>query len=379
LVKAVIKAGLGFYSLIYAMMRLFPVRKKVVFMSRQSNEPSDDIMMLDREFRRRGWTSVVMCKKIGGGIGGKLGYILHMFRQCYQIATAEILILDSYCILASCLKKRSDLLIIQMWHSVGTMKKAGLSTLDQKEGSPSWLAETMHMHENYDYVLCAGEGYRSHLSMLFGVPEDRIEILPLPRVELLKDEKYAAEKAASVTKAMPELSNGKINVLYAPTFRKDPEEEQAHQKAIDDLISAFDFDKYNLIISLHPLAKIEVKDSRCIIPHGFSSFDMIFASDVMISDYSCIVYEAAVRNLPLYFYAFDYDEYTKDRGFYLDYLKEMPGPVCRTAGELTEALEQPYDMDRLISFRDRYISPDSHDETKAIVDFAESHVKKLPK
>ncbi|MGN0708875.1 MAG: CDP-glycerol glycerophosphotransferase family protein [Anaerovoracaceae bacterium] len=375
MVNIVIKAGLGFFSFIYALMRLFPVRKKVVFLSRQSDEPSDDISMLDREFRRRGWTSVVMCRKIGSGLGGKARYILHMFRQCYQIATAKILILDSYCILASCLKKRKDLLIIQMWHSVGTMKKAGLSILDQKEGTSSSLAKAMHMHENYDYALCAGEGYRSHMAMLFGMPEDRVEILPLPRVELLKDEKYAEEKAAFVKKAIPEIANGKINVLYAPTFRKDPEEEKAHQKAIDELISAFDFDKYNLIVSLHPLSKIEVNDSRCIVPHGLSSFDMIFVSDIMVSDYSCVVYEAAVRDIPLYFYAFDYDEYTKDRGFYINYLEEMPGPVCRTAEELTGSLEKPYDMDRLISFRDRYISPESHDETKAIVDFAESHVK----
>ncbi|MDD6155099.1 MAG: CDP-glycerol glycerophosphotransferase family protein [Eubacteriales bacterium] len=374
-ITCVIKIGLAFFSLWYALMKLFPVRKKVVFISRQSDSPSVDISLLDMEFKSRGWESVTLCKKIGSGLLGKAGYVFHMFRQAYHIATAKIIILDSYCILVSCMKKRKDLLVVQMWHSVGTMKMAGYSTLDKPEGSKSYIAKAMHMHENYDYVLCAGEGYRSHLAELFNIAPEKIKILPLPRVELLKDENYARNMKASINKEYPDTANGKRNILYAPTFRKLFDEKEKQQEAINQLIDAFDFEHNNLIIKLHPLADISVRDDRCIIPDDRSTFDMIFVADAMISDFSCIIYEAAIRNMPLYFYTFDYDDYTRRRGMYLNYMEEMPGPVKLTAEGIVEALDKPYDMHSLVAFRDKYISRNSYRETAAIADFCEINVK----
>ncbi len=82
-------------------------------------------------------------------------------------------------------------MIIQMWHSVGTMKKFGYSILDKPEGSSSKVAELMKMHANYDYILAGGDGYKEHLADGFRYSLDKIVTLPLPRVERLKDPKYA--------------------------------------------------------------------------------------------------------------------------------------------------------------------------------------------
>ena len=38
---------------------------------------------------------------------------------------------------------------------------------------------------------------------------------------------------------------------------------------------------------------------------------MLYISDIVISDYSCIIYEAALLNIPLYFYTYDYEKYMK--------------------------------------------------------------------
>ena len=40
-----LKIGLALYGVIYAVLKRLPVQKKIVFMSRQSNEPSLDIRM----------------------------------------------------------------------------------------------------------------------------------------------------------------------------------------------------------------------------------------------------------------------------------------------------------------------------------------------
>ena len=71
---------------------------------------------------------------------------LDMLRSdTYHLATSDVAILDSYCIAVSVLHHKKSLLVIQMWHSVGTMKKFGYSILDKPEGSSSKLAKLMKM------------------------------------------------------------------------------------------------------------------------------------------------------------------------------------------------------------------------------------------
>ena len=89
----------------------------------------------------------------------------------------------------------------------------------------------------------------------------------------------------------------------------------------------------------------------------------------VVSDYSCIVYEAAVRGIPLYFYNFDMELYTDGRGLALDYEREVPGPVSGDAKAIIAAIEsKEYDMEALKAFADKYVSPVRH-ATKDIVDF----------
>ena len=114
------------------------------------------------------------------------------------MATSKAVILDSYCILASVLKHRKSLLIIQMWHSVGTMKKFGYSILDKPEGSSSKIAHLMKMHRGYSYVFCAGEGYVEHIAEGFNISKDIIRIFPLPRVELLQNREYIEQKRKEI-------------------------------------------------------------------------------------------------------------------------------------------------------------------------------------
>ena len=46
--KIVFKALLGILNLIYGVMKLFPVKERITFISRQSNEKSEDMLLLER-------------------------------------------------------------------------------------------------------------------------------------------------------------------------------------------------------------------------------------------------------------------------------------------------------------------------------------------
>lgn len=367
--RLVVKTLIFFLNLIYSVMKLQPVQHKITFLSRQSDKPSLDINMLEREIRQLhpDFKTVILCRSIKPGILNKISYSFHILKQMHHMASSEVVILDSYCIAASVLHHRSSLLIIQMWHSTGTMKKFGYSILDKPEGSPAKIAELMKMHKNYDYILAAGEGYKDHLAEGFCYPAEKIITLPLPRIEALKSNRYAEEAAEKIFKAYPELKSKK-NIVYVPTFRKMNDE--SFLSALKALCESVDYSRYNLIIKPHPLTDLTgFSQPRAVIDNRFSSFDMLFISDIVISDYSCIIYEAAVLKKPVYLYAYDYDEYMSTREIYIDYMSEIPCPICTDAASIMAAIDAPYDHKSLDAFLNRYVYTGSSHETKDIVDF----------
>lgn len=330
--------------------------------------------MLKDEITRQhpDYKTVVLCKTLGGSVFRKLGYCFHMLRQMYNMATSEIAILDSYSILISLLNHKPSLTVIQIWHSVGTMKKFGYSILDKPEGSSSKIAREMNMHRNYDYILCAGEGYRAHLAEGFNYPEEKIVILPLPRVEFLKNSSTIELLRKKIIKTYPELGN-KRNILYVPTFRKDDDEAIAFDKAFKVLKEAFTpyENDYNFIAKTHPLANLD-----SLYPE-YSSFEMLAIADYVISDYSCIIYEAAILQKPIYFYTFDFETYISKRDIYMDYKREIPGEMYSNPSDLINALTTDvYDKDRLDAFLKKYVEYERVDITKNIVEFIWAHKKR---
>ena len=377
-----VKLAILILQLFYSLFKLLPVKNKITLISRQADTPSIDFELLKKGIKKAhpDFDVVMLCKMFNGGIGRKISYAFHFFTQMYHMATSRAVILDSYCILASVLKHRSSLLIIQMWHSVGTMKQFGYSILDKPEGSSSKIAHLMKMHRGYSYVLCAGDGYIDHLAQGFDVDKSIIKVLPLPRVELLQDEKYTEQKRKDIFSKYPELDpvNGRKNVVYVPTFRK--EDDADFDDAVNRFAEALDPGKYNLVVKAHPLSGYHGQKfknrGRFLTCDEFTSMDMLLVADAVVSDYSCVIYEAAVLMKPLYFYTYDYDEYMSTRDIYMDYKKEVPGPMCDDAASLVAAIDDmdAYDYDRLASFLKKYVSVTGH-ETEDITEFIFDHIK----
>ena len=374
---AIIKTGIFCLNIVYTFVKLLPVRNKVTMISRQSNEPSVEFRMIRREIESRGkGTEVVfLCHTLDGGVASKVSdkikYAFHMFVQMIHIATSKVVILDTYCMVISILNHKKSLKVIQMWHSMGTMKKFGYTSLDTEEGSKSELAYAMKMHRNYDYIFASSEAYKDHLAKGFNCDIRKILTMPLPRLDLLNSEKYAKNIRKKIYKVYPQLKE-KLVILYVPTFRKH---EEKFEKALKKLAEAIDYEKYHFVVKIHPLSKAVV-DEQVIQAKEFESFEMLFVADYVISDYSCIVYEAAVRRIPLYFYNFDMDLYTDGRGLAVDYYNELPGLISKDPEEIVKTIEnESYDMERLSAFADKYVVPTEH-ATKNIVDFVFNLMKK---
>ena len=361
--KVILSCARALLNFLYAFFKLLPVRHKVVMISRQSNQPSLDFRLLKYHLKKEdpNLEVIMLCRTLDGkldaGIGCLIRYGFHMIRQMYHIATSKVVVLDSYCIVVSLLHHRKDLQIIQMWHSMGTMKKFGYTALDTPEGVSSESAHLLHMHENYTCVLASSPAYAGDLAAGFGCSRNIIRTMPLPRTDLLRSRKYQEKKQAEILSACPQLK-GKTVILYCPTFRQD---ETELKDAILRLAGLLDPEKEILLLNLHPLSKISVSAPHMVSGTPFSSFELLCAADAFITDYSCMLYEAAFKGIPVYFYDFDFNDYTVQRGLAIDYEKEIPGPAAKDPQALLNMVRAgSCDMDRLEAFSDQYIRYSGH-------------------
>lgn len=355
LMTIVIKIGTILLNIIYAVMKVCPVKKKVTMLSRQYNTKPLDFKMLEDQINEDypDYDVVILSKRIEKNIFGLISYMFHLLLQMKHMANSQIIILDTYCIPVSILKQRKETKIIQIWHAAGAFKKFGYSILDKEEGSSSKIAMAMKMHYNYSYVCTSSEYCLPYFAEAFNVSYDKMVIYPLPHFDLLNDEEYKKNMMIKIFEKYPNLHSDKKTILYAPTFRK---EDVQMEKNIFSLIEKIDMNKYQMVIKLHPLDESIIEDKRVIVDKQFSTTDMLFIADYVISDYSAIIYEASFLQKPLFFYVFDFDQYYRKRNFYIDFKKDMPGFINKDPKKIAEAIDNNlYDIERIRAFREKNI------------------------
>ena len=376
--EKLIGAAAAVLNVIYCVFKLLPVKKKITYISRQSNTLSVDYRLVIGEMKKRcpEYRNITLIKMIGDGIPAKIGYCFHMLRQMYHIATSEMVVLDTYCIAVSLLKQRDSLIVIQMWHALGALKKFGYSILDKEEGTERSLAEAMKMHRNYSYVFSSSEYCSRFFAEAFHVSMDKMIVMPLPRLDLLNNRKYGNEIKERIFRKYPMLSDpGKKIIVYAPTFRKEDGgfEEEELRRAAEKLADAVDYNRYHFIAKFHPLSNITLENPKVIQDTSFSTIDFCRIADAVVLDYSAVVFEVAVLEKTMYFYTFDYDSYMKNRDVYIDFKEIVPGMITGDAEEITAAIDRnETDTDRLERFRELMVRrPEGKNYTEDIGDFFE--------
>lgn len=374
--KFLIIIGKLMANFIYFFFKLLPTKNKITFISRQSNVPSIDMILIERKLPKD-IKVVKLCKMLDSGILNKIKYLFHMIVQMYHIATSKIVVLDTYCILIGILKHKKSLNVVQMWHALGSFKKFGKSIIDKDEAkkvaglNAEEVSNLMGMHKNYDYIFASSSHSSIGFSEAFGYSKSKFKILPMARLDLVISEENKKEISNKIYKKY-QISKKKKTILYCPTFRKD----KTDKKVIQDLIDNFDYKKYNLIIKLHPLTNYNFKNSKAIIDKSFQTYEMGFVSDIIVTDYSAVIFELSYLNKPIYLYAYDMNEYINKRDFYLDYEKDMPGKICDNLNTLLDAIDNnEYDLDKINKFRKKYISDCKKSYTEDIVDFLITLIK----
>ena len=354
-------------NLIYVFIKLFKTKNKITFISRQTNGKSIDFDLIIEEMKAQkiDIEIVVLNKMIGKSLIEKIKYAFYIYYQMYHIATSKVVIIDGYCIPISTLKHKKNLKIIQIWHALGSLKKFGYSIIDKKEGSKKEIALSMNMHKNYTYILTSSQFTKQFFIEAFNATEEQMKVIPLPRVDFLNSKYYKEKINKEFYNYYQVLENdNKKKILYVPTFRKNIETD------LTRLIDSVDYNKFDLIIKTHDDTEIiyNNKEQSYSEKTNLSGMELLHVADYVITDYSAIAFEAAVANKPIFFYNYDYDSYTENRGFYIDYKKEMPGLISENINEILECIEKnEYDYLKLEEFRKKYIA-EIDNCTKQLVD-----------
>jgi len=147
-------------------------------------------------------------------------------------------------------------------------------------------------------------------------------------------------------------------VLYAPTHR---EYEEGYVPKLDlawladalgpdHVILArlhYFYDSDRLVRELHGAGRLIDVASHPSVE------ELCLAADVLLTDYSSIMFDYAVLDRPIVIHAPDWAEYRTRRGVYFDLLAEPPGVVAVTQQEVAEALAAPESGARA-AFRERF-------------------------
>ena len=382
LVLKLAKAGMKF---LYLFIKLFTRKKdKILMLSRQSNSVNLDFRLINEELEKakareikdgnKDFKIKILCKKIPKNIFGKFRYCFHIIRCMYHIATSKICIVDGYNIPISALKHKKDTEIIQIWHAMGAVKKFGYQCLNRGEGTTSKIARIMNMHANYTLITCTSEATRKIYSEAFRTEMNKIKVLGMPRIDyILGKNNEIDEKIEELKKEYPNFNNGKQNILYVPTFRKNETID------IDKIIAAVDKEKYNLIIRLHPLDQTIVSEEYKI-NYKYNTFDLIKFADFVITDYSAIAFEIATLNKPLFFYVYDIKKYSHKRGVNVNFEREMKDCTRTDIREIMKIIESgKYNYNQLKKFREKYVETIDTKNSERIVAYILDRLKKLEK
>src|SRR4051794_7072464 len=135
------------------------------------------------------------------------------------------------------------------------------------------------------------------------------------------------------------LADGERAVLYAPTHREYETDgsELLDLAALAELVAP----EVVLLARQHYLEESALAGAagrvRDVSAHP-SVEELCLAADVLVTDYSSIMFDYAVLDRPIVIHAPDWETYRAKRGTYFDLLEQRPGPICHTVDEVAAAL-----------------------------------------
>lgn len=336
------------------MVRILPIQKNVVIL--ESNLGRNYIgnpRAIYEEILRRGLDQKFKCyyilndpKKVDlPGTGKKVkNSRLHYY---YLMAVAGIWICDTR--FQNYMIKRKGVTYIQTWHGTPLKKLAlDMERVDMAETTnlEQYRQEFRKNSATWDYLISQNPFSTETFRRAFDFHGEILEI-GYPRNDILF-QKNSQEEILRLKRKLSLPTDRRI-MLYAPTWRDNAYyDKQSYKFAtemnFEQMFQAFGKDSI-LLVKYHYMVqeKIDWSSYKGFIKEMDAKVDiaeLYLVSDLLITDYSSVMFDYSLLHRPMFFYTYDLDHYKNQlRGFYFDLMKEAPGPVVGDTEELIHCIQ----------------------------------------
>ena len=319
-----------------------PIRRDlIVFESHLGRQYSDNPKYIYEELRRSGARYHVVWSYAGSTKGypkdarlvrrGSWSYYLALARARYWV--------DNQGFPREAIK-RPQTTYIQTWHG-SAYKLMGVDAPQTKAGTRPQRARLQEMVDRFDYFLIRSEHDARTLAKGLGVRAELIRS-GYPRNDALVN----GGDAAGLRERL-KLSDGRRVVLYAPTFRTEPDGKPRKRFEVPFDMERFARelgDTHVLLVRPHYLSTVVLPPSlRGTVRNVADVHDvtaLLLLSDALVTDYSSIMFDYALLDRPMVMFTPDLDDYARSRGSYFDLAEHAPGPIAADEDQLFAALRE---------------------------------------
>lgn len=342
---------------------LFPVRRgSVLFFSVASAELEGNLKRVQEELLLIAPDRTQWCE-LKSSISARRG-LLGAVRFARNLARAETIVIDDYVPELSWLTLRSRQHLVQLWHAGGAFKKFGHSRF----GLPGGPSEASRIHKGYTAALVSAKKLKPLYAEAFKMSATRVHSLGVPRYDQYFDNDWVQQAQGRINQEFDVDPQAKV-VLYAPTFRGNGQRSASFNQEVDWLNSLAA--NHVVITRMHKFVGGLRGQSPKVIDatHYPAAEDLVARADVLITDFSSILFEFALLAKPTVLFVPDAEEYSTTRGLFFPIDHYAYGPVCHTPEELLQAVENPQiDEQKLASVRDFHLSGCDGHSTRRVVE-----------
>lgn len=295
------------------------------------------------------------------------------------ISVSKYIFLDDLYTTTSYMKRRKGQEIIQLWHGAGAYKKFGHSRSDLQVRAGGKM-RVHRGYKKYTKAIVSGSKIAWCYAEAFDMDIKKVCAVGCPRMDELFDEVNVRNTKTVFLEKYPALKNKKI-VLFAPTYRGTlvREADYDFDKADLNRLSECLGDDYVILTRWHPALKNNIKRGLATIRKcdfgdriiDFSDYkdvnDLLIACDVMITDYSSIIFDYFPLCKPIVYFVYDEDDYAGGRGLYYPFEKYVFGDVARNFEQLVMAVKSnSIDQEKRESFYDLFLDSCDGNSTERV-------------
>ena len=368
IVKKVIAALLHIYW-------VFPVKpNKVLFMNDHSYTFSDNLKyltlyLLDNNKDNNKYLIYFSLKDSSGTEGKNIKVVKFLsLAHFYHAITSRVLITNNSGI--SYLPIRKSQLVINTWHGGGPYKVTGVEKIDNR-----WYEKDLKYNaKKTGIMLSSCEVFSTVEAPSQGFSQNQMMNCGMPRMDFFLNEGFMMDVRKRVTDHYHIPENSKI-LLYAPTFRGQFESydnvisggalELDYTAVLNALKNKFG-GEWVFAVRLHPRLKdYTLSDERIVNMTQYQDAEeILMATDVLVTDYSSVMWDFSFSRKPIFLFATDLDDYEVKRGFYIP-PEEWPYPIATSNEEMLHNISS-YDYDEYIRvLEDHYIKAGSYERGHA--------------